>query len=747
MFWRPWFFWKFILRRMAKAQGFQDPVAVFSDLRRFARPAEVWVPTELLRSGALMQVRGLINTQVIQHNTDWVWPYWAEQQFDPASPSFIPHALSPTHINLTHRNWTALGLPGMAEYPIVDPRGLVTPFYDGWSIDAWLWKSAAQNLLPSRCLDVRQTLSASGEELSVQTVLKNGEFVLEWNSSVCAGSDHPVCRLALRAWAPTRSKLAVALRPYNPEGVSFINRLQAAADGWLVDGKHAVRLDRRPERVLFSDYKRGDVFGRLEEDGILSEEKDVDCPAGMASSAALYPVNAGNPFELHVEIPLKAPAVSISPWSAAVSGACRLDVPDALYRRLFETAVRSLVLLSPDDVFPGPYMYKRFWFRDAAFILNAMAAANLAARAEAALDRFPGRQTPAGYFLSQNGEWDSNGQALWILERFAAMAGGAPKRAWREPVLRAGEWIIRKRTKKDGSPHAGLLPAGFSAEHFGPSDNYYWDDLWAAAGLRSASAMARAWGDDARARRFDADARDLLDCVDRAIAGARKNSGPRAVPAAPYRRLDGGSIGALAATYPLQLWEPGDPRLTATIDFLMNTCIIRGAFYQKIGHAGVNAYLSLHVAQALLRAGDGRFEPIVRAVADLASPTGQWPEAVHPRTGGGCMGDGQHMWAAAEWILMMKNFFVREEEKDRTLVVGSGIPRAWLDSEAPLSIGPVRTRFGEMSLTVRGGRTARVAWEAAWSAAPARIDVRLAGYEAASVLPAQSSVEIQRSGA
>jgi len=63
----------------------------------------------------------------------------------------------------------------------------------------------------------------------------------------------------------------------------------------------------------------------------------------------------------------------------------------------------------------------------------------------------------------------------------------------------------------------------------------------------------------------------------------------------------------------------------------------------------------------LLRAEDPRFHELMTTVADLASPTGQWPEAIHPLTHGGCMGDGQHVWAAAEWLMIVRHCFVREE--------------------------------------------------------------------------------------
>ena len=47
------------------------------------------------------------------------------------------------------------------------------------------------------------------------------------------------------------------------------------------------------------------------------------------------------------------------------------------------------------------------------------------------------RQTGTGYFLSQEGEWDTNGEALWLLWRYANLSGRQPPAAWRD-VLRSG---------------------------------------------------------------------------------------------------------------------------------------------------------------------------------------------------------------------------------------------------------------------------------------------------------------------
>jgi hypothetical protein len=247
-----------------------------------------------------------------------------------------------------------------------------------------------------------------------------------------------------------------------------------------------------------------------------------------------------------------------------------------------------------------------------------------------------------------------------------------PKAAWRDAIERGARWIINKRLDKDiDGARAGLLPAGFSAEHLGPNDYYYWDDFWASAGLHAAASLMHGF-DANTAAHFTREAEDLQASVDRCLARDAQRLGRLAMPASPYRRLDAGVIGSLAMGYPLRLCAAADPRLLDTVGFLLDRCFLDGAFFQDMTHSGLNAYLTLHIAQVLLRAADPRYLEIVEAVAGLASPTGQWPEAIHPRTRGGCMGDAHHVWAAAEWVLMLRNCFLRKEPRAHFLVIGSG---------------------------------------------------------------------------
>jgi hypothetical protein len=140
-----------------------------------------------------------------------------------------------------------------------------------------------------------------------------------------------------------------------------------------------------------------------------------------------------------------------------------------------------------------------------------MLCAGLSERAARALDRFFPRQTARGYFRSQEGEWDANGEVLWILQRFCELTAGVPGRDWAGPVTRAAHWIMRKRLGGDTeTPCAGLMPAGFSAEHLGPNDHYYWDDFWSIAGLRSAERMLFVLGREKQADRCAREAADML---------------------------------------------------------------------------------------------------------------------------------------------------------------------------------------------------------------------------------------------
>ena len=100
---------------------------------------------------------------------------------------------------------------------------------------------------------------------------------------------------------------------------------------------------------------------------------------------------------------------------------------------------------------------------------------------------FPSRQTLNGYFRSQEGEWDSNGQVLWIAGRLHDLAAIAYDDGFLKAIFSGAHWIIASRRLRNSGV---LLPPGFSAEHLGPNNYYYTDNFWCLAGLHAAGRLA-----------------------------------------------------------------------------------------------------------------------------------------------------------------------------------------------------------------------------------------------------------------
>lgn len=91
------------------------------------------------------------------------------------------------------------------------------------------------------------------------------------------------------------------------------------------------------------------------------------------------------------------------------------------------------------------------------------------------------------------------------------------------------------------------------------------------------------------------------------------------------------------------------------------------------------------------------------------------------------MGDGHHVWASAEWVLMVRNGFLREEGDN--LVIGSGVLPDWLDQREVLLFGPAPSDFGQVLVEILPrGEEAEVRWNGEWRGTPPRIEVRLPGF-------------------
>src|SRR5690606_13386214 len=134
-------------------------------------------------------------------------------------------------------------------------------------------------------------------------------------------------------------------------------------------------------------------------------------------------------------------------WEDYIKDAVEISIPDDRFQFLTDAAIRNTLLHSSEEVVPGPYTYKRFWFRDASLIINSLIKMGFQDVAKRHLKKFPARQRLDGYFLSQEGEWDSNGQVLWVYDVYERVTGDLLPEEVVDSVSKGIRFLDRKRMK------------------------------------------------------------------------------------------------------------------------------------------------------------------------------------------------------------------------------------------------------------------------------------------------------------
>jgi hypothetical protein len=404
-----------------------------------------------------------------------------------------------------------------------------------------------------------------------------------------------------------------------------------------------------------------------------------------------------------------------SSWQAETDRDVRLRLPPGLLADAVEANRRYLLVFHDgDDVTPGPFTYHRFWFRDAAYLIAAMDRFGFHAETSQVLRSYGRRQHRDGFFFSQRQEWDANGAALWSLAehwRLTRDTGCIEP----ESVLRAVRWIERKRNarrRRNDPSLKGLMPASISAEHLGPFDYFYWDSFWSLRGLLDGALLLRLAGLPDEAAEADRWAEDLQGDLATSMALVAERLATDVIPAGPRRRIDPAVIGSLVACSPLRLLPATHPGIAATVEATRQRFCIGPAFFQAISHTGLGTYLTLQLASVELEAGDRRALTRLEWMAEVATPTFTWPEAIHPHLGDGCMGDGHHGWAAADFLSLVRNLLVRETgPEDRpSLALCTMLPDAWVGHDLEVENAPTHTGRLSFALTWRDGRP-RLRWK------------------------------------
>lgn len=699
----------------------------FELISKFGQPAEFSMPIEILSLGIKMFSRGLYTMLVHQTKTDWKWPYWLRRQSDPNDIAFQPVAHLIISQNRIFRNWTLLGLPNDDKRMTVDSAMMMMPFQDGYAIEFWLEVNGKIICIGDENSDeVSQTkyLDSHFPQIRKQSVYCN-RFSVRQDIFVSSFSGHSAGFTRLKIMNLTsdiqKAKLFVCIRPYNVEGISPVHHVKFDGENkvWFVDQKSALFLNQHPDKNLTGSDSTGDIWKRTSNS---RQSHSVSCEKGLAHSASIYQLEIQPKSIEHFDfvVPMmsddersfvdwkdsivldydRAKRRFEHKWSRTISDKMKITLPDDDLQNLTNRCIQyQSIFAQKHTIAPGFFIYSDFWFRDAAYLLFVMLKSGHFQIVREIIKSFPERQNSDGFFESQEGEWDSNGEALWITGQYFRFTNDRELIVSLWPnLIKGARWIQKKRLSNNADKDVtGLLPAGFSAEHFGQNDYYFWDNFWSIAGYKELLNLAHELKKTKDILWLEKEL-ELYTTNLTTVMDANISNNADLITASPKRNYDAGAIGVLSALSPLQILEKYHPNFMKTADRLMSDFMVQNCYYHPVAHTGINIYLTLHLRHSQLVRHDDEFWSNMRSVAALAAPTGTWPEGIHPQLKSGVMGEGHHGWANSEWINNVRDSFVNE--KNDELEICSVYDKKWFENDCQVAIENTYSTFGKISFTL-----------------------------------------------
>ena len=587
---------------------------------------------------------------------------------------------------------------GDFELALVDPQGrllsFATPEPSGPHRD--LPAARRRSVLPDATLEVRAFMEWRGGD---------GDSA-QWTriSIRSRGAAAPGLGLAVRS----AGEAGHPLHPYAPIGERFSYRVRHGR--LLRNGRTIVLVAPakgvRPPRWhsdLESDAADLDSLAAAERTVWLSTTAGDPGPVGFdvwltpvgGAAERAGPRGAGDSFEASLTRAALA-------WRAEQDLGAVVEFPDPRVQAVLVSARRLLVGTRERrngalHFLGSPLQYRDLYLRDGVRVVRALALLGRLDLSGSALRTLYQFQWPSGPFLSQRGQLDGTGQALWGLRQFAEL-GGEPRvvASLLDAAVRGGRWIgvQRAASAQRGGPAAGLLPYSDPRDNELARGHLLGTDGWGIAGLRSLVAVLRAAGKSAQADSFEHEARAYEGVLRDVWARETRRQGR---PLPPVLEGGGRDWGNLSAAYPCGVYEFDEAPVRALEQFLRARTYVDGL--PTIGSRdSLHHYLGFDLTQAALRRGDRRqVEADLHAFIDHAQPDGSGFELA---ARGGGFGDNlpPHGTFAAMFVDLARSCLAYE--RGDSLVLLAGLPEGtagpgW-SGRARLHRAP--TRFGPLDL-------------------------------------------------
>jgi len=665
-----------------------------------------------------------------------------------------PAGTYPKYLDGRQTYWTVVGVGGDDQEALLNEEGMLEVGKGGFSIEPFLYADGA--LVTWHSVATDQELQDG--YLPIPTVTWRQDR-LTLTVTAFAGGEPGASTAWVRYRIVNRSdrgepvRLYLAIRPFQvnppwqtlnaPGGVTQIRNLHFDGRVVWVDRDRAVVSLTPPDHFGAATFEEGSVTHFLATDRVPLRTEVTD-PLGFASGALQYNFYL-QPKE-HAEVDLAVPfheAATTAARLIGADGAAQVAEQQERTRHEWETLLGRVAIELPPEardveqtlkttlayilinrdgpaLQPGSRNYARSWIRDGAITSSALLEMGFTSEVREFLRWYARHQAPDGKVpccVDRRGadrvsEHDSPGAFIWAVAEYYRYTRdvGFLHDLWPQ-VLRAVDFLATLREQSLGDDFKapekaafyGILPASISHEGYAAYPVHsYWDDFFALRGLKDAADLARVMGDEARAAKLaalrDAFRKTLHASIRRAMAQHRIDYLPgsaelgdfdptsTSIALAPGGELEHLPAPALARTYD-RYWAEFESRRRGDTDW---------DEYSPYELRNVGAFVRLGEKQRAL-------ELLDYCLADRR-PRGwnEWPEVLWRDPGAPrFIGDMPHTWAGSDFIRSVRMMLAYERESDQALVLGAGLPAAWVATEHGVSVKRLPTHHGVLDLSVR----------------------------------------------
>ncbi len=363
--------------------------------------------------------------------------------------------------------------------------------------------------------------------------------------------------------------------------------------------------------------------------------------------------------------------------------------------------------------------YHAFWLRDGSHIMNAYDDTGHLNLVRQSLPFFMRFQKPDGLFISQSGQYNGWGQALWTFGRYYQFSHDrAYVRSVFPAVLRAVHWLEHAR---EGDPLQIMPARNPHDDEFHVTAHVTGHNFWALIGLKEAIVLAKAAATEADVQEFQQDYDSYHQVLFRLLDKIGAKDGDYIPPGIDI--AGGQDWGNLNVLYPEMLVSPNNPLVTGTLrhvrkEYAEGLMTYAGLLHDYIGFKNTETELIIEEQQQAIK--DLYAELVHTESTHAGWEVGPLPWATRDFTND----LAPHGWFAADYVALLRNMLVREQGHNLHLL--SALSLDWTKPGDTIKVSNAPTEFGRMGMECKFTRSGvRIDLETDFQQKPVHIVVHL----------------------